>query len=38
MYRSDAQLSLSERLVTPLAAEPQVPDEVDALFLGDPAA
>ena len=38
MYRSDAQLAISERLVTPLASEPEVPDEVDALFLGDSAA
>ena len=38
MYRIDAQLSLSERLVPRSAAEPQVPDEVDALFLGDPSA
>ena len=38
MYRIDAQLSLSERLVPRSAAEPQVPDEVDALFLGDPSS
>jgi hypothetical protein len=38
MFRSDAQLSLPERLVLRSAAEPEPPDEVDALFLGDPAA
>jgi hypothetical protein len=36
MYRTDAQLSLSEPLVLRSAVEPEVTDEVDALFLGEP--
>jgi hypothetical protein len=38
MYRIDAQLVISESVAPRAAAEPEVPDEVDALFLGDPSA
>ena len=38
MYRADASFDVQERLVTLSAAEPpSPPDEVDALFLGEPA-
>lgn len=36
MYRGEVQFSLSERVVLRSAAEPEAPDEVDALFLGAP--
>jgi len=36
MYRADASMVLQERLVTVPAVEPEPPDEVDALFLGEP--
>jgi len=37
MYRADAAVDLQERLVTLSAPEPPAPpDEVDALFLGEP--
>jgi hypothetical protein len=37
MYRADAAFPLQERLVTRSAVEPpSPPDEVDALFLGEP--
>lgn len=34
MYRAEAQFSLSDRVALRSAAEPEAPDEVDALFLG----
>lgn len=36
MYRADALFQLNEVAVSPPLAEPDAPDEVDALFLGDP--
>jgi hypothetical protein len=36
MYRGEAQFTISERVLSRSAPEPDAPDEVDTLFLGTP--